>query len=255
MARQFRLITYNLDLSAFEKPPERTVRQFLEEVQQEKPDVVVVQGGHRLVYEHLFREMLRMGLKRYVPEEFKDSCGGRFTEVVFTHLRVKKVVFVPFYNTGEGAGLTVCQLEIDPEDEAKDVWIATALLETAPERGYNKRKQIEHVNTRFQKTPRVIFAGDTNILSYQTTLDAPPGWLDAWKEFGRASNEFTYDHSRNSLACSPCKDRRDRVWYRGIECTTFDLLGTKRPSPTSSHFGIVCEFAGVFPEKENAQPF
>ena len=242
-----KVLTYNLGLYENDYSPNDQarqnirVKQFLEEVVELSPDVLAIQGGNRIAYDHIFRELQRKGLKRYIPEEFKNSSGGIFSEVILTHLPVKIVEFAPFYHSSEGAGMTSCRIEIDPFDDKKDIWITTSQLETSSDKGYNKKKQIGHIQTRFKKESRVIFMGDTNIFSFQD-LQCPDGWSDAWSDMGDAGNKYTFDHGRNSLAPVPYRERRDRIWYKEFECTKFELVGTKHQNSTSPHFGVYSEF-------------
>lgn len=229
------LLSYNLDLIEKPKDVERRIDQLMADVASTNPSVIAIQGGHPSIYDYLFKHTHKLGMKRYIPEQFRNST---FSDVILTTHNVVKTEFLPFYHTGEGLGITASLLDVDGED----VWIATCRMEQEAERAFNKPKQLAYLTKAFQE-PRVIFAGDTNIPAYQKNCKLDEGWYDAWIECGKASNELTYDYTINTFTPPPFRDRPDRVLYRGVECDSFSLVGTGHLAPTSSHLGIVCNFS------------
>ena len=215
----------------------RRVKQLLSDIERLQPDIVAIQGGHSSVFDEIIKGVHKSGMKRYIPDEFKDSRGGNFTDLILTSLTVLKTVFVPFYCSSEGRGMTMVILDMN----GTQVMIATCRLEQSAEFGFNKAKQISYIFKHFSTDPHVVFAGDTNLFSYQRDPTLSSGWSDAWVEVGRKNNELTYDHERNQFAAAPCRDRRDRVWYKGMTCDSIHLVGGDHLMPTSSHFGVFVE--------------
>lgn len=231
-----KVVYYNLDIYEDEsgkiKEKDKKIAQFIGDIREEKPEVVLVGGLVRGAYDSIFKGVTEFGMKRYIPDRFKNSV---FNDTILTSLNVVQTEFVPFYFSGEGAGVTMALLEGE-----EDIWVATCRFELAAERSFNKLKQLKTIFQIFKDKEKVILGVDTNFSSYMKEPELESGWFDGWVESGDRNSKITYDCDRNPSAFSPCKDRRDRILYKGFESSDFHLVGTNHLYPTSPHFGVAC---------------
>ncbi len=242
--KSFTLVTYNLDCRSGYQ--EERLNAFVEQMKQQKPDFIIIQEGTKETYSKLFLVMQNMGYKRkFLPEVQKRACG----EVIFTKLPIVSAEYLPFQNTKQNRGISLYQVDIYNQK----VWVGTTQLESGGTRSPLLRKQIAQLENFFSKVPEIIIlAGDFQITSYQNNIKEPDGWIDAWYEAGKSSEEFTIDSKINTLA--EVQDRPDRVWLRSsgdplkglIECEDYRLVGLPKPRTetffASKHFGIWTRF-------------
>jgi len=203
-----------------------------------------------------FQECPLDSLKREkLTRSFKARgyTGVRFSEcrdVIFIRsdaVPIKKE-YINFTNTDQRRGVIVytyhivSKVKVDtPAGELGDdihIKICTGQLESGGTGGGIRRSQIRDLNAMLQseiKNTLIIFAGDTNICSWQTELNSltPASWLDAWREKGTADNEYTL-----------LFDRMDRVWWysdnNAFRCTSYELFF---PFMGAIRKGIIVEFS------------
>lgn len=179
------------------------------------------------------------------------------TDIIFTSKDLSPADrgYVSFTNTTQQRGMIIYTFVLS----GLEVKVCTAQLESGGTGGGIRKSQIRDINTIIGPSAAngagvnssvndagspVIFAGDTNILSWQIELNnmtPGPTWLDAWREKGNGENEYTSSSTR---------DRMDRVWYTTssghtgldppvvLECISYDLFS---PFPESTRNGVVIE--------------
>lgn len=114
--------------------------------------------------------------------------------------------------------------------------------------------QAQEVLATMGQCPHAIFGGDTNLrVAEFTSLSAFMQYhrvFDAWTAVGHpAETKFTWDCKKNDtlkgMTVKPCM-RLDHLWFRGLKCRSFELLGTRRLGSIikfpSDHFGILARF-------------
>lgn len=235
--KQFTVATYNICGSEHECMDR--LRSFLALIQKEKPDIVFVQEGTRLVWETLLREMGNMGYKKAFPKENREKDVG---EMIFSKWSVLQQQYNQFKHTRQRRGLLKARVELG----TKTLVIATSQLESGTDIA-SRREQIKSLDQYFRNdTDNVIFGGDMGILSYHD-LHQPQEWVDAWYEAGSDESRFTINSEVNFLSPPNSKDRPDQVWYRHsiedpVDCIECRLIGDKETKTISGHFGVMTKF-------------
>jgi len=219
----------------------------------------------------------------------KGYTGVRFSgclDIIFVRNDAipSKKEYISFTNTCQNRGVIVytyliknhngifSSLSNDITNKVIQLKICTSQLESGGTGGGIRKSQIRDLNVilsnsvspledkTLEKTLEdktniecIIFAGDTNISSWQTELNfLTPGhpektkikelgsddkkWYDAWREKGTSENEITNDET---------KDRMDRVWYKGekLRCTSYNLF---YPFSNSTRKGVIVDFSFDF---------
>jgi len=228
------ILSQNLDSKSFHI--EERIVQFIDNVKEVEPDVVLIQECGRNVSEKLFREMNLLGYKR----AFCESLNQRPSLVIFSKYPILQtnILTLP---SAEEKELLVVKLSL-PND--KFLWVCTAQLDFGISQ---KRKQIQTLPSLLrtigvEKEDAVVFGGDTGLFEYQRSISEPEGWIDAWYECGTASTQYTYNSKVNPLVPIPHVDRMDRVWCKNILPSSFELVGDEDGKTIcSSHFGVLVE--------------
>lgn len=143
---------------------------------------------------------------------------------------------VPLSETAQKRSVTVFTYSIDipnaknSSSKHMEIKVCTSQLESGGTGGGIRKAQIKNLDNVVSSNPNmgnisnqgIIFAGDTNISSWQTELNnilpglPGAGWMDAWREKGTSDNEHTNNQTH---------DRMDRIWYKGaLRCMSYDLI-------------------------------
>lgn len=176
-------------------------------------DVIAIQECTKLNNEVLIRSFKKRG---YQYTRFDQLVNRKDGEIMFYRgdVVIKKKEYTSFVKTLESRGLSKYLIQLR---NGSEVWIVTSQLET---QNGTRKIQVKEIGEIFQTTKiPVIFAGDTNIPSWQE-VGVPLGWFDAWREHGTAENENTTE-----------LDRMDQIWYKsscdskiGLKCIKFDKI-------------------------------
>lgn len=228
------ILSQNLDAKSFHI--EERIVQFIENVKEVEPDVILVQECGRNVSEKLFREMNILGYKR----AFCESLNQRPSLAIFSKHTISQtnVLTLP---SAEEKELLVVKLILPNE---KHIWVCTAQLDYGVSQ---KRKQIQGLQSLLrtigvEKEDAVVFGGDTGLFEYQRNITEPEGWIDSWYECGNVSTQYTYNSKINPLVPLPHNDRMDRIWCKNILPSSFALVGDEDGKTIcSSHFGVLVE--------------
>jgi hypothetical protein len=202
-------------------------------------------------------------------------CGVKFNgyDMIFNRkdaIPIKKE-YINFANTLQGRGVIVYTYRLwypiiwsrGPSTQVT-IKICTSTLESGGTGGGIRKAQIRDIDNIIMSSSPVgdinIFAGDANILSWQTELSrCTPGtsegigstsrspdskniWKDAWREKGTCENEYTEKF-----------DRPDRVWYtervgfeNELRCLSYEFFfphGTCEPVAKNLRKGVIVEFS------------
>jgi len=208
---KIRVSTFNL-LDSKDVP---YIQEIVEELSTLKSDIVSIHGCTRLNFEHIIRAFKQYGYQYTRFDQMHTRSSG---EIMFYHssVVVKKKEYTNFVRTAQSRGVSK-YLVSTPHNPDSEVWVITSQLEAGSGNGARKM-QIAEIKTIFESTKvPVIFAGDTNIPSWQD-LKCPEGWFDAWREKGTVDNEKT-----------TLLDRMDQVWFKSngdksLECIDFSVV-------------------------------
>ena len=206
----FSVATYSLG-------DEADIEEVLGQLVELNPDVIALQSISRLARDVVFPFLKRSGYQYVVFDQVKARDRG---EVIFTKLKVVKKAYYPFTHSNLNYGISAFLLVVgkvgdsqnEPTlrggDRSKNVWVATSFLDEA---AGCRKAQVTEIGSVFKNDALVVFAGDTNIPAWQnSSLRAPTGWADAWREKGSSDNELT-----------DFQDRKDQIWSKGVYTTEF----------------------------------
>ncbi len=201
------------------------VQSVIDHIKTDGSLVIAIQGCNKNNQEAICRAMKASGLSAY---RFEELSLRQEYELLFTNTPIAKKDYTIFRRTARGRGVSRYLLKFIGYEMIE---VVTSYLDEEPA---TRRVQIAEMIEMSKQVPRTIFAGDTNIPVWQSqAIGIPTGYSDAWREHGVNANEKTNDDG----------DRLDRVWYRGVECTGFDVIdvGTSRK-------GVIATFK-LIPEK------
>lgn len=175
-------------------------------------DVIAIQGLNQMWYEPVFRAFKSSGYNYTKPDPVPER---KDMEVLFSKLPIIKRVYRMFVQTSQLRGVMSYQVKVGATNM---VWVCTSQLESGGSGNGPRKHQVAEIPKLFPKGESVIFAGDTNIPSWQS-VDLPEGWSDAWREKGSVDTEKT-----------TMEDRKDRIYYSpGVRCMSFDVVCKSEP--------------------------
>jgi exonuclease III len=191
-------------------------------INQADADVIALQGVVYQTFEPIFRAFKTNGYTSVRPDQIPDR---KDTELLFSRLPVVKKMYKRFANSTQNRGTLAYQVQVGGKTPV-EVWVCTSQLEATGAGNGPRKLQIHEIPKIFSKEHAVIFAGDTNVPSWQDT-PLPEGWHDAWREKGSSDTEKT-----------TTEDRKDRVMYTSdLRCIHFDLV-----CKSESRRGVVASF-------------
>lgn len=220
---------------------EPAIRELIKVLKEKDISVLALQDIDQSTYTDLIRALKNAG---YDHHRFPD-----IHEDIFHKPRAKACDKVRFKSTDQARGWTMYNLEFGTEQ----VLFITGILEEGARGLVNRKKQIKEIGSFFGTHKYVVFMGDTCITSFQKGIDKPNGWYDAWEELGNHENEFTYDGGRNSFVNVNVRDRRERIWYKGVYSNEFGMLSDHFDPPISDHFGIWAEIEFDVPDQISSE--
>lgn len=177
------------------------------------PDIVAIEEITKLNSDALIRSFKKRG---YHHTRFDQITNRKDGEIMFYRgdLDIKKKEYTSFVRSLESRGLSKYLVHLG---NGSKIWIVTSQLET---QNGQRKIQVKEIGEIFHNSEiPVIFAGDTNIPSWQE-VGVPLGWFDTWREHGTSENENTTE-----------LDRMDQIWYKSLNepgsrlrCINFDRL-------------------------------
>ena len=190
---------------------------YVKEISDKSPDVVAIQGVTKRNCDVLFRTFKSLGYQFSRFDKVSSAKDRDSSEILFSKVPVLKKEFKLFVGSKQNRGISKYLVKAGSRTENPfDVWVATSQFETGGSGNGIRKTQILEVAAESLRSPEIpiIFAGDTQIPSWQnTSLYQPDGWYDAWREKGTSATEKTSEH-----------DRMDQVWWKGsLRCIKFEL--------------------------------
>ena len=228
----FTFLTQNLETNTFDL--DSRLGNFIENIKEKKPDVVVLQYVSRVALEKLTRIMGEIDYKRGLADiaQYKE-----INEVIFSKLPISDIKFCEFPRSTKKSGLTFLKIDVWGETPT---WICTTEFDENFSFFQDQIKNLSKFLKTIPQTNNIILGCTTHLKSYQN-FELGSGWIDAWYEAGKEDCKYTYDYTRNLLAKPPNKDRRDLVLFRSkdIVCDDFCFFSC---DGLFSHYGILSTF-------------
>lgn len=179
------------------------------------PDVIAFQGITLINCEQICRIIKS---SKYKFTRFDGPNRNKEFEILASKNSVSKGGYTPFIKSSEQRG--ICKILVvaggDTPNPQK-VWVFTSCFDSNSV--VNRKNQMIELVAEAKKHNDypVIFAGDTNIPSWQDlSFPEATAWKDAWREKGASSNEKTTLHDR--------KDRMGCCNETLCEIESFDIV-------------------------------
>lgn len=161
-------------------------------------DIICVQNINRKISQEVVQTLKHQGfLEIHIPSK---------TEGIFSKMKFNSKGYISFPRSREARGITWVKIE----QSSSSIYVITSELDFGGEGSVYRRGQVDEMLKAFP-IGSVVFAGNTNIPTWQK-LEIDGAWKDGWTEMGTSKNEYTIG-----------EDRLDRIWYKGLECLSFEL--------------------------------
>lgn len=194
------------------------IEWFVNDIVSQDVDVAAIQGVVKRAFDTLFRTFKSLGYQYSRFDQLSSVKERTSAEFLFSKIPILKKEFKLFVGSHQSRGISKYLVRAGHRSaKPYDVWVATSQLEMGGSGNGVRKTQISELASELGQIENVVFAGDTQIPSWQSSAveyRCPSGWRDAWWEKGNADNEKT------SL-----QDRMDQIWVYGaeMECISFGM--------------------------------